>query len=100
MEGVSLGHSSEKAPERTEKRPELVFQPDEGTFRDGLIRGDAGLVTLSFADGTVTEKTWKSVRFSERSNLRGNIWSGFLRDWQQQGIISAKFSMPKTAEKG
>lgn len=74
-------------------RPKLHFFPSEDTFRKGLIEGKAGQVVLYYADGSKKEKQWHTSRFTERSNLRGNIWSGLLRGWEEKQIVSAEFHM-------
>lgn len=93
VEGISPAKEAKEATNLNSKRPELVFFPDEASFRQGLIDGHTGEVTLHLSNGCTVRKEWRSVRFTERSNLRGNIWSGLLRDWQQQGITAAEFSM-------
>src|SRR5690554_7237911 len=70
-------------------RPELHFHPSEELFRKGLIEGKTGLVVLHFKDGTQVEKQWQSSRFTDSSNLRGNIWSGLLRNWEEKEIVAA-----------
>ena len=74
-------------------RPELHFFPSEDTFRKGLIEGKTGQVVLHFADGGKRDKPWHPSRFTERSNLRANIWSGLLRGWEEKQIVSAEFHM-------
>ena len=74
-------------------RPELCFYPDEDSFREHLVGGKDGKVKLTYFDGTTEEKTWNSVRFKSTSNLRGNIWSGYLRGWQDSEITKAEFSV-------
>lgn len=94
VEGINPTKEAKEPKTLQRKRPELIFLPDETSFRQGLINGHTGEVTLHLSNGSTVKKDWRSVRFTERSNLRGNIWSGLLRDWQQQGITAAEFSMP------
>jgi len=72
-------------------KPDLTFHPDEETFRQKLIQGVTATVLLRYDDGLEDERTWNPSRFSEKSSLRGNIWSGFLRDWKENHIVSADF---------
>lgn len=72
-------------------KPELNFFPDEARFRSHLVAGKDGRVLIFHLDGTVEEKTWNSVRFKATSNLRANIWSGYLRGWRENQIVRAEF---------
>lgn len=72
-------------------KPVLAFFPDEDSFRKHLIDGNDGRVVLICADGSKEEKVWNSVRFKSTSNLRANIWSGYLRGWRESGIVKAEF---------
>ena len=48
-------------------------------------------VTLHYFDGDTSDGTWPPSRFTEQSNLRANIWSGYLRGWKDKGIVKAEF---------
>lgn len=72
-------------------KPELDFFPDENSFRKHLVSGQDGRVVLFYSDGSREEKAWNSVRFKSTSNLRANIWSGYLRGWFENGIVKAEF---------
>lgn len=71
--------------------PKLSFYPSEEEFRLALLTGHKNRVLIRYQDGTVCTKSWHTSRFSQRSNLRGNIWSGILRGWKTQDIIAAEF---------
>ncbi|MDR0529474.1 MAG: hypothetical protein LBG69_07705 [Zoogloeaceae bacterium] len=79
-------------PEQSPRKPELIFKPSEDAIKQQLIRGGVVYVTLYKKDGSEEHKEWKGNNFIEKSNLRGNIWSGYLRNWEQKGIVKAVFS--------
>src|SRR5690606_16745915 len=91
VEGVPPGSGDNSQSDLP--RPKLHFFPSEDRFRTGLIAGKTGQVVLHYADGSKTEKPWQASRFTERSNLRANIWSGLLRGWEEKQIVSAEFHM-------
>ena len=91
VEGVSPGSDDHR--QSCLQRPELHFFPSEDRFRKGLIDGRTGQVVLHYADGSREDKPWQASRFTERSNLRANIWSGLLRGWEEKQIVSAEFHM-------
>jgi hypothetical protein len=74
----------------------LKFFPDnEVLFKTLLIKSQKAYIFLRKVDGTFEQRTWDATRFRETSNLRGNIFSGYLRNWKQKGIVEAKFSITK-----
>jgi len=79
-------------------KPTLMFYPtDENLFKAQLIENKEAEVVLYKVDGSREITRWKANRLSETSNLRGNLWSGFLRGWKNKGIKSAEFSiLPKS----
>ena len=90
-EGVEHGKAAEPKMEADLPKPELRFFPDEEGFRAHLINGGDGKVVLLRSDGSKEHKVWSSVRFKPSSNLRANIWSGYLRGWRENQIIRAEF---------
>jgi len=94
VEGVQpKALSDSRTSTLTEIKPELYFFPDEKQFRKSLVEGTTANVVLHFTDGSTEDHEWNASRFSETSNLRGNIWSGFLRGWKSKNIRSADFHM-------
>ena len=94
-EGIVESSTVSFAPESLESasKPELVFQPNEPSFKRGLIQRSPAKVTLTYIDGSFVEKLWSPTRFTESSNLRANIWSGYLRGWKDEGIVKAEFAL-------
>ncbi|MEJ6080859.1 hypothetical protein MT391_20360 [Vibrio sp. 1-Bac 57] len=75
-------------------KPLLSFSPsDEKHFLKLLIRDRIAEVVLYKNDGSRTITKWNASKLMETSNLRANLWSGFLRGWKEKGIISAEFSI-------
>jgi hypothetical protein len=80
----------------TESRPNLEFIPDELTFKNELLTRKRAQVILYFKDGDRDVLHWNASRLRPKSNLRANLWSGFLRNWKEKGIVSAELSvLPK-----
>jgi hypothetical protein len=96
----SEGHHSTKSNSAmmpTTRKPELVFIPgDEEEFKALLIKKQMAHVLLSKSDGSAQSLVWKAGRFGKTANLRGNIFSGYLRNWKEKGIVKAEFAIDKT----
>ena len=81
-----------------ESRPTLTFIPDEVAFKNELLARKKAQVVLHLKDGGRDVLYWNATRLQPSSNLRANLWSGFLRNWKGKGIVSAEFSvLPKRA---
>ena len=79
-------------------RPTLTFIPDEVAFKNELLARKKAQVVLHLKDGGRDVLYWNATRLQPSSNLRANLWSGFLRKWKGKGIVSAEFSvLPKRA---
>lgn len=76
-------------------KPEIIFVPNEDTFKDDLLIKKEAWKHFEFVDGSTSDERWVANRFSEDSNLRANLWSGSLRDWQVKGIKSLTLSIEK-----
>ncbi|MFA0078993.1 hypothetical protein AB4427_12735 [Vibrio artabrorum] len=74
-------------------KPILSFYPEESDFLRLLVKNGAAEVTIHKENGSTEEVTWKANKLNFDSNLRGNIWSGFLRGWKERGIVSAHFAI-------
>ncbi|WP_225181359.1 hypothetical protein [Pectobacterium aroidearum] len=76
------------------QRPELTFKPeDEELFKQELIRTRYATVELYKADGSKEEGEWNARSISELSSIRSNLWSGYLRNWKEKGIVRAIFTV-------
>ncbi|QUS55517.1 hypothetical protein [Pseudovibrio brasiliensis] len=82
-----------------ESKPELVFDPqDEREFKKQLMLHKCAEVIIHKADGSKNISIWHADRFSENSNLRGNLWSGYLRGWKEAGIVKAELKIKRKAD--
>lgn len=76
-------------------KPELQFIPNEQEFKMQLVKYKKAVVNIIYVDGSNKRVIWNANRFNNDSNLKANIWSGYLRDWKKKGIIKAEFSIMK-----
>lgn len=70
----------------------LYAGKSESVFKKELIKNKFAYITLYFTNGEVETKRWNASKFSEESNLGGNLRSGFLRGWRKKGIKKAELS--------
>ena len=91
------GTSSDDRQEGLGREPssnkQLIFLPSEDEFRSQLLIHKRARVAISYTDGSTEEKIWNASRFTQTSNLRGNLASGYLRDWSKRGIVKATFQV-------
>ncbi len=77
-----------------QNRPEIIFEPsDEVLFKKKLIEKQKAKIVLYKTDGSNEVINWNAKKFNENSNLRANLWSGYLRDWKEKNIIKAQLSI-------
>ncbi|TCV07221.1 hypothetical protein [Vibrio crassostreae] len=82
----------DQAEGKSETKPTLMFFPeDEAEFKRELIKSKEAEVVLYKVDGTREVSRWNANKLTESSNLRGNLWSGLLRNWKEKGIKKAEF---------
>lgn len=103
LEGFAIGFDSpdaainrllDKVENKANKKPVLkLFPNDEEYFLKSLVRDRGAEVVLYYSDGSRKITHWNAKKITEKSNLRGNLWSGFLRGWEGKGIVSAEFSI-------
>jgi predicted CopG family antitoxin len=79
----------------TASKPELSFIPSEEEFKQQLLTEKHAWKKFEYLDGTLKFEPWLASRFSVKSNLRANLWSGALRDWQNKGIKKLTLSIEK-----
>lgn len=83
---------------KPESKPSLSFYPqDEVEFKQQLLDTKEAEVVIYKVDGSREINHWKANRLSNSSNLRGNLWSGPLRNWKDKGIQKVDLSvLPKS----
>lgn len=86
---------------QTSTKPKIVFVPDEVEFKNLLLKKRAAWKLFDFYDGSSSIEKWIANRLTESSNLRANLWSGALRDWEVKGIkrLTLSISEPKLITK-
>lgn len=73
------------------RKPEVVYHPaGEMACQAAIVKAKAATVRLHYADGRVVDKHWRAYNFTEDSNLRGNLNTGYLRHWREKGIVKAE----------
>lgn len=88
--------------DRTVLRPNklsIIFVPeDEVAFKNLLVEKGEAFVRLRKLDGSVEPiARWNATRFRNTSNLRGNLFSGYLRNWKQREIVEAVFAIDRAS---
>ncbi|WP_075184707.1 hypothetical protein [Teredinibacter haidensis] len=84
----------DSAEGKSDKKPELVFSPsDENEFKRELIKSKVAEVVIYKAGDSREVTHWNANRFNQDSNLRGNLWSGILRDWKTKGITKVELTV-------
>lgn len=70
---------------------DVVFCPaDEGEFKRLLVEKKLAWVKLFMVDGTTETKKWRANSFTNKSDVMGNLRSGYLRHWREKGICKAE----------
>jgi hypothetical protein len=54
-------------------------------------------VGIQYASGKTAKKIWKVRNFTRATSLVANVNSGFLRRWQEKGIVSIRFDAPSAS---
>lgn len=73
-----------KVPER---KPTITFDPNnELDFKAALLDTRLVEVCITYNDEPSQFLIWNADKFKESSNLKANLWSGFLRGWKEKGI--------------
>ena len=80
-------------------KPSLIFYPeDENRFKKLLMRDKKAEVVLYKDNGEIEILKWNASKLKESSNIKANIWSGYLRNWEVKGIKKAEFSIYEKPE--
>lgn len=76
----------------TMKKPEIIFYPNEDIFKKDLLDKKRAEITIYHKNGNRDIILWEAKRFTEKSNLRANLWSGYLRNWSEKGIVKVEIA--------
>jgi hypothetical protein len=75
-------------------KPGLIFHPEnESKFNELLLRDKVAEVAIYKKNGEIEVLVWNASKLKESSNIKANIWSGYLRNWEGKGIIKAEFTI-------
>jgi len=75
----------------------INFIPEDPLqFKKLLLKQKKAWVLLHMDDGTKHLHEWNALRFSEHSDVLGNLRSGYLRNWREKGIVSAEIAIEKS----
>ena len=71
----------------------IIYYPsNEQDFKEALLQTKKAYVLCHITDGTTTFNEWNASNFKTESNLKGNLYSGYLRDWKEKGIFKVEIS--------
>ncbi|WP_158589133.1 hypothetical protein [Alginatibacterium sediminis] len=80
-------------------KPTLDFYPSNDVeFKKLLLKNKKAEVALYKTNGEIEVLVWNASKLKESSNIKANIWSGYLRDWETKGIKKAEFSIYEQPE--
>lgn len=84
----------DEAEGKPESKPIIVFEPaDETEFKRLLLNTREAEIALYKTDDSREMICWNASRFNEGSNLRANLWSGYLRGWKDKSIVRAELAI-------
>ncbi|BAO43143.1 hypothetical protein [Thiolapillus brandeum] len=72
------------------------YPPDLVQFKAFLLRKRRAWVLLHKQGGVKELHEWHAYRFTERSDVLGNLRSGYLRSWREKGIVKAEIAIDKS----
>lgn len=78
---------------KADHKPSVSFIPSEEAFKEKLIETKRAEITLYKMDGSREVTIWNARRFNDDSRLRANLWSGYLRNWKDKGIVKAELEV-------
>jgi len=93
----SLGNRASASPIMSYPgKIEIKLYPDDPRqFKKQLLEKREAWVLLRNADGSRDLKHWNAQRFSESSDVLGNLRSGYLRGWRERGIVRADVAIDR-----
>ena len=84
----------DEVTKKPEVKPTIFFNPEnEEDFKTSLLETKLAEVCLFSADMKPRYFLWNADKFKESSNLKANLWSGFLRGWKDKGITKIELTV-------
>ena len=77
------------------KLPINFYPEDLRVFKRELLQRRGAWVLLHMQDGSHELRQWNAHRFSESSDVLGNLRSGYLRGWREKGIVQADVAIER-----
>ncbi|MGL4715725.1 MAG: hypothetical protein ACRCWL_07420 [Aeromonas sp.] len=77
---------------QSETKPRIMFIPSEAEFKRLLLQTRVAEAKIYHSDGRHFVVPWNATKLQSSSNLRANLWSGFLRNWKQKKISKVELS--------
>lgn len=84
-----------RVPETPQELDLVLFPSDEEEFKRLLLVNKQAWIRIHYLDGTTKVKNWNIKEFGRTSNLRGNLFSGYLRGWKDKGIYKAEVAIDR-----
>jgi len=84
----------DEVTKKPEVKPVIFFNPEnEGDFKTSLLETKLAEVCLFSANMKPSYSLWNADKFKDTSNLKANLWSGFLRGWKDKGITKIELTV-------
>lgn len=84
----------DEVTKQPEVKPIIIFTPEsEDDFKSQLLNVKLAEVCLHYTNAAPTFFVWNATKLKESSNLKANLWSGFLRDWKKRGITKVELTV-------
>lgn len=79
---------------KPEAKPVITFCPvNEADFKTTLLETKLAEVCLFYTDKKPFYFQWNAEKLKDTSNLKANLWSGFLRGWKDKGITKIELTV-------
>lgn len=90
----------DQAESRPEKKPKIIFNPStEEQFKTELLQSRLAEVCLHTNESKNQQYfSWEAHKLKPESNLKANLWSGFLRGWKNKGINKIELTVLKDVD--
>ncbi|MEZ8193186.1 hypothetical protein [Vibrio sp. 1F279] len=84
----------DEVTKQPKEKPIVIFNPsNEEKFKGELLSTKLAEVCLHYTNTTPLFFPWNAQKLKDTSNLKANLWSGFLRDWKKKGITKIELTV-------